>query len=97
MVTKGPKQQTSVLETKTSLTEHSSHEDSKDSALTQVFTTNGFALVNYSESEETDEDYIKDNPPTPHCDFVQKKLRNSNIQVKNLLSKEAGQQMNVLQ
>jgi len=37
--------------------------------------------VNYSESDETDEEYIKDNPPTPHCDVVRKKTRNGNIQV----------------
>ncbi|XDV11666.1 hypothetical protein PO909_011962, partial [Leuciscus waleckii] len=81
-----PKQQTSVLETKTSLTDHSSHDASnKDAVVTQepnqVFTIKGFSLVNYTESDETDEEYIKDNPPTPHCDVVLKKTRNGNIQV----------------
>uniref|UniRef100_A0A9J8D7X3 SET domain-containing protein n=1 Tax=Cyprinus carpio carpio TaxID=630221 RepID=A0A9J8D7X3_CYPCA len=82
---KEPKQQTSVIETKTSLTDHSSHDASnKDAVVTQepkqVFTIKGFSLVNYTESDETDE-YIKDNPPSPHCDVVRKKTRNGNIQV----------------
>uniref|UniRef100_A0A9J8B6L0 SET domain-containing protein n=1 Tax=Cyprinus carpio carpio TaxID=630221 RepID=A0A9J8B6L0_CYPCA len=72
---KEPKQQTSVIETKTSLTDHSSHDASnKDAVVTQepkqVFTIKGFSLVNYTESDETDEEYIKDNPPSPHCDVV---------------------------
>ncbi|XDV12024.1 hypothetical protein PO909_000781 [Leuciscus waleckii] len=86
VVTQEPKQQTSVLETKTSLTDHSSHDASnKDAVVTQepnqVFTIKGFSLVNYTKSDETDEEYIKDNPPTPHCDVVLKKTRNGNIQV----------------
>ncbi|XP_042593408.1 uncharacterized protein LOC109080598 isoform X3 [Cyprinus carpio] len=85
VVTQEPKQQTSVIETKTSLTDHSSHDASnKDAVVTQepkqVFTIKGFSLVNYTESDETDE-YIKDNPPSPHCDVVRKKTRNGNIQV----------------
>ena len=41
----------------------------------------GFALVNYPDSDETDEDYIKDSPPTPHWEDVQMKMRNGNIEV----------------
>ncbi|XP_067311386.1 uncharacterized protein [Pseudorasbora parva] len=81
-VTQGLKQQTCALKTKTSLTDQSSHDaPHTDAAVTQALTMKGFALVNYPDSDETDEDYIKDSPPTPHWEDVQKKMRNGNIQM----------------
>ncbi|XP_067296145.1 N-lysine methyltransferase KMT5A-like isoform X2 [Pseudorasbora parva] len=81
-VSQGPKQQTCALKTKTSLTDQSSHDaPHTHAAVSQALTMKGFALVNYPDSDETDEDYIKDSPPTPHWEDVQKKMRNGNIQM----------------
>ncbi|ROK25268.1 N-lysine methyltransferase KMT5A-A [Anabarilius grahami] len=76
---KGPKKQASALETDASLTDHPSHDDPKmHDEITQMF-TEGFGLVNYSESDETDDD--KDNPTSPPSCFVRQKTRNENIQM----------------
>ncbi|XP_073694436.1 uncharacterized protein [Garra rufa] len=78
-ITQGPKKQSSALQTDSSPTDHPSDDDPKmDDEITQVF-TGGFGLVNYSESDETDED--KDNPTSPPSGVVQQKTRNGNIQM----------------
>ncbi|CAM4652766.1 unnamed protein product [Leuciscus chuanchicus] len=41
-----------------------------DQTCTQVFTVQGFSLVDYPESDETDEDGMENEPPTPHLDVI---------------------------
>ncbi|XP_052456360.1 uncharacterized protein LOC128016052 isoform X26 [Carassius gibelio] len=41
-----------------------------DQTCTQVFTVQGFSLVDYPYSDETDEDGMENEPPTPHLDVI---------------------------
>ncbi|XP_038550620.1 putative uncharacterized protein DDB_G0290521 [Micropterus salmoides] len=41
-----------------------------DQTCTQVFTVQGFSLVDYPDSDETDEDGMENEPPTPHLDVI---------------------------
>ncbi|KAG1925745.1 hypothetical protein F2P79_025324 [Pimephales promelas] len=41
-----------------------------DQTCSEVFTVQGFSLVDYPDSDETDEDGMENEPPTPHLDVI---------------------------
>ncbi|XP_038157637.1 serine/arginine repetitive matrix protein 1-like [Cyprinodon tularosa] len=47
-----------------------------DEPCTQIFTVQGFSLVDYPDSDEPDEDDVMNKPPSPHLDVV---LRQNDI------------------
>ncbi|KAL7405935.1 hypothetical protein ABVT39_010494 [Epinephelus coioides] len=58
-------------ETETSPVHQMFHEESKpDETNTQVFTVQGFSLIDYPDSDETDEDCMENESLTPHPDVV---------------------------
>ncbi|XP_034558188.1 uncharacterized protein LOC117826325 isoform X3 [Notolabrus celidotus] len=70
--------QTPAVETETSPVHQMLHKESKpDETQPQVFTVQGFSLVDYSESDETDEDFMENKSPTPHRDVLRKITENT--------------------
>ncbi|XP_034565553.1 uncharacterized protein LOC117831136 isoform X3 [Notolabrus celidotus] len=67
-----------AVETETSPAHQMFHKESKpDETQPQVFTVQGFSLVDYSESDETDEDFMENQSPTPHRDVLRKITENT--------------------